>query len=206
MIVFPGGVGTAEEIFYALGILLHPENKDIPFPLIFTGPESAKDYFIEIDNFIGLTLGEEAQKFYKVIIADPDTVAKEVQHGIQQVREYRESKNDAYYFNWTLNIDPIMQFPFIPSHENMLALQLDQKQEKYQLAANIRDALSGIVAGNVKEEGIKSVEEKGLLKIKGDKKILQPLSSLLKSFAAMQRMKISSSGYKPCYEIEFTEN
>ena len=204
MIVFPGGVGTAEEIFYALGILLHPENKDIPFPLIFTGPESAKDYFIEIDNFIGLTLGKQAQKFYKIIIDDPDAVAKQVQGSIKQVREYRESKNDAYYFNWTLNIDPIMQTPFVPSHENMLALQLDQKQEKYQLAANIRDALSGIVAGNVKEEGIKSVEEKGPFKIKGDKEILQSLSSLLESFAEMQRMKISSSGYKPCYEFEYT--
>jgi len=203
MIVFPGGVGTAEEIFYALGILLHSDNKDIPFPLIFTGPESAKDYFVEIDNFIGLTLGKQAQNFYKIIINDPDAVAKEVQDGIKRVRKYRESKNDAYYFNWTLKIDPIMQTPFVPSHENMLALQLDQNQEKFQLAANIRDALSGIVAGNVKEEGIKSVEEKGPFKIKGDKEILQSLSSLLESFAEMKRMKISSSGYKPCYEIEY---
>jgi len=204
MIVFPGGVGTAEEIFYALGILLHPDNKDIPFPLIFTGPENAKEYFVEIDNFIGLTLGKQAQKFYKIIIADPDAVAKEVQHGIKRVKKYRESKNDAYYFNWTLSIDSIMQTPFIPSHENMLALQLDQTLDKFQLAANIRDALSGIVAGNVKEEGIKSVEEQGPFKIKGDKEILQSLSSLLESFAEMKRMKISSSGYKPCYEFEFT--
>jgi len=202
MIVFPGGVGTAEEIFYTLGFLLHPSNKSIPFPLIFTGPESAKDYFTEIDNFISNTLGKEAQKFYKIIIAGSEAVAKEVQVGINNVREYRENKNDAYYFNWTLNIDPIMQMPFIPNHKNMLALQLHRNQEKYQLAANIRNALSGIVAGNVKEEGIKAVEEKGPFKIKGDQEILNPLSSLLTSFAAMQRMKISSSGYTPCYEFE----
>lgn len=206
MIVFPGGVGTAEEIFYALGILLHPENKGIPFPLIFTGPENSKEYFIEIDNFIALTLGKEAQKYYKIIISDPDAVAKEVQSGVKRVREYRESKNDAYYFNWTLNIDPIMQIPFEPTHENMLALQLDQNQDTYKLAANIRNTLSGIVAGNVKEEGIKAVEAKGPLKIRGDKKILQPFASLLDSFAAMQRMKISSTGYEPCYEIEYTNN
>ncbi len=204
MIVFPGGAGTAEEIFYTLGILLHPSNQGIPFPLIFTGPESAYDYFIEIDNFILSTLGKEAQKFYKIIIADSEAVAKEIQNGINEVSEYRENKNDAYYFNWTLNIDPIMQVPFIPSHENMLALQLHHKQEKYQLAANIRDALSGIVAGNVKEEGIKAVESNGPLKIKGDAGILKPLESLLQSFAAMQRMKISSNGYTPCYEIEYS--
>lgn len=204
LIVFPGGVGTAEEIFYALGILLHPENKGIPFPLIFTGPESAKEYFIEIDNFIALTLGKEAQKFYKIIIDDPNAVALEIQKGIKRVKEYRERKNDAYYFNWTLNIDPIMQTPFIPTHENMLALQLDHHQDAYKLAANIRDALSGIVAGNVKEEGIKAVEAFGPLKIRGDETILKSLGSLLESFAAMHRMKISSSGYEPCYEIEYT--
>ena len=202
MIVFPGGVGTAEEIFYTLGVLLHQSNKNIPFPLIFTGPESAKDYFTEIDNFISSTLGSEAQKFYKIIIEDPDAVAKEVQNGIKNVRDYRENKNDAYYFNWTLNIDPIMQVPFIPSHENMLALQLHYNQEKYQLAANIRNALSGIVAGNVKEEGIKAVESKGPFKIKGHQNILKPLSSLLESFATMRRMKISSNSYIPCYDIE----
>ena len=36
IIVFPGGVGTTEEILYLLGILLHPENANIPFPFIFT--------------------------------------------------------------------------------------------------------------------------------------------------------------------------
>ena len=206
MIVFPGGVGTAEEIFYTLGFLLHPKNKNIPFPLIFTGPESSKKYFTEIDNFICGTLGKEAQKFYKIIIADPEAVAKEVQTGIHNISEYRENKNDAYYFNWSLNIDPIMQVPFNPNHENMLNLQLHYNQEKYQLAANIRDALSGIVAGNVKEEGIKAVERYGPLIIKGNPKIMKPLSNLLESFAAMQRMKISSNRYTPCYEIKHTEN
>ena len=202
MIVFPGGVGTVEEIFYTLGVLLHQSNDDIPFPLIFTGPVSAKDYFDQIDNFISSTLGSEAQKFYKIIIADPDAVAKEVQNGVKNVKNYRENKNDAYYFNWKLNINPIMQVPFIPSHENMLALKLNYNQEKYQLAANIRNALSGIVAGNVKEEGIKAVESKGPFKLKGDQNILKPLSSLLKSFATTRRMKISSSSYIPCYDID----
>ncbi|UCE77327.1 MAG: DUF4478 domain-containing protein, partial [Gammaproteobacteria bacterium] len=32
IVVFPGGVGTAEEILYLLGVLLHPDNAEIPFP------------------------------------------------------------------------------------------------------------------------------------------------------------------------------
>ncbi|MEM7401608.1 MAG: nucleotide 5'-monophosphate nucleosidase PpnN, partial [Pseudomonadota bacterium] len=109
MIVFPGGVGTAEEIFYTLGMLLHPSNKNMPFPIIFTGPESSKQYFTEIDQFIVAALGKQAQQYYKIIIDDPELVAKEVQTSIQQVRNYRESVNDAYYFNWTLNIDLDLQ-------------------------------------------------------------------------------------------------
>lgn len=204
MIVFPGGVGTAEEIFYTLGMLLHPSNKNMPFPIIFTGPDSSKQYFTEIDHFIVAALGKQAQQYYKIIIDDPEHVAKEVQSSIQQIRNYRESVNDAYYFNWTLNIDPDLQFPFEPTHEKMLGLEFHQRQEKYQLAANIRNALSGIVSGNVKEEGIQAVESKGPLKIKGEREILEPLAALLKSFEKMQRMKISNSGYEPCYKIEYT--
>ncbi|KZZ76135.1 LOG family protein, partial [Oleiphilus sp. HI0133] len=68
IIVFPGGVGTAEEILYILGVLLHPKNRDMPFPLVFSGPASSKDYFEMIDAFIGKTLGKEAQSRYKIII------------------------------------------------------------------------------------------------------------------------------------------
>lgn len=204
VIVFPGGVGTAEEIFYTLAMLLHPSNKDMPFPFIFTGPENAKQYFTEIDQFIVATLGEQARQYYKIIINDAEAVAKEVQSSIEDVRSYRESLNDAYYFNWTLDINPNLQYPFEPTHEKMLALELHQQQEQYQLAANIRNALSGIVSGNVKEAGMQAVESKGPLKIKGEREILEPLATLLKSFEKMQRMKISSSGYVPCYEIEYT--
>ncbi len=52
-VVFPGGVGTAEEVLYLLGVLLHPDNAGIPVPLILTGPAVAKDYFAQIDRLRG---------------------------------------------------------------------------------------------------------------------------------------------------------
>ena len=76
IVVFPGGAGTAEEILYLLGILLHPDNKEMPFPLIFTGPDSSGDYFKEIDQFIAGTLGKEAQQRYQIIIDNPVLVAR----------------------------------------------------------------------------------------------------------------------------------
>ncbi|MBY0243742.1 MAG: nucleotide 5'-monophosphate nucleosidase PpnN, partial [Burkholderiaceae bacterium] len=124
IIVFPGGAGTAEEILYILGILLHPDNAGTPFPLIFTGPESSRDYFAQINHFIGTTLGEAAQQRYKIIVDDPELVAREMQAGIKEVREFRKARSDAYYFNWALRIDEEFQRPFSPTHENMRNLNL----------------------------------------------------------------------------------
>ncbi|NHZ39691.1 nucleotide 5'-monophosphate nucleosidase PpnN [Massilia aquatica] len=201
IIVFPGGAGTAEEILYILGILLHPDNADMPYPLIFTGPETARDYFIQINQFIADTLGEEAQKRYKIIIDDPEMVAKEMQLGIRQVREFRKSRSDAYYFNWLLKIDEEFQRPFRPTHENMRNLTLHKNQEKHLLAANLRRAFSGVVAGNVKDEGIRAIEKFGHFEIHGDAAIMGPMDALLASFVAQSRMKLPGKAYTPCYRV-----
>ncbi|WP_353154819.1 nucleotide 5'-monophosphate nucleosidase PpnN [Herminiimonas fonticola] len=201
IIVFPGGAGTAEEILYILGILLHPDNADIPFPLIFTGPAASAEYFRQIDQFIGVTLGPDAQKLYQIIVDDPERVAQEMQAGIAQVREFRKSKGDAYYFNWTLKIDLAFQQPFIPTHENMRNLSLHKKQENHLLAANLRRAFSGVVAGNVKDSGIRSIEKHGLFEISGDREIMEPMDALLASFVAQNRMKLPGKAYVPCYRI-----
>ena len=84
---------------------MHPKNADQPFPLVFTGPDDSKDYFEQIDRFIGATLGEEARKFYEIIINDPEQVARRIQSGIKSVREFRRKMGDAFYYNWMLHID-----------------------------------------------------------------------------------------------------
>jgi predicted Rossmann-fold nucleotide-binding protein len=201
IIVFPGGAGTAEEILYILGILLHPDNADMPFPLVFTGPAAAKEYFEQIDQFIGLTLGEQAQRRYKIIVDDPAAVAQEMQAGIRQVREFRKARSDAYYFNWGLKIDPEFQKPFRPTHENMRNLSLHKNQETHLLAANLRRAFSGVVAGNVKEEGIREIEKHGKFEIHGDEEIMAPMDKLLQSFVEQSRMKLPGKEYIPCYRV-----
>ena len=201
IIVFPGGVGTAEEILYILGVLLQPENKDIPFPLVFTGPSSAEEYFKEIDAFIATTLGSEAQKRYKIIIDDPEQVAQYMKSQMQDVKDYRRQTQDAYYFNWVIKVPESMQHPFNASHASMASLDLHLNQDAGALAANLRRAFSGIVDGNVRETGIRAVEKYGPYKISGDDKIMQPLDALLRKFVAQKRMKIPTSEYIPCFEL-----
>lgn len=201
IVVFPGGAGTAEEILYILGILLHPDNALLPFPLIFTGPANAADYFRQIDHFIGITLGPEAQKLYKIIVDDPAEVAREMLEGIARVRAFRKSKGDAYYYNWTLKIDHAFQQPFEPTHENMRNLSLHRKQESHLLAANLRRAFSGVVSGNVKESGIRAIEKYGHFEISGDPEIMDPMDDLLSAFVLQGRMKLPGTAYTPCYRI-----
>lgn len=201
IVVFPGGAGTAEEILYILGILLHPDNAALPFPLVFTGPESAKEYFIQIDRFIAGTLGPEAQKRYKIIVNDPEQVAREMSEGIKLVREFRKERSDAYYYNWLLKIDHEFQMPFLPTHENMRNLHLNKNQERHLLAADLRRAFSGVVAGNVKDQGIRAIEQYGRFEIHGDASIMEPMDELLASFVAQHRMKLPGKKYNPCYRI-----
>ena len=120
---------------------------------------------------------------------------------IQSMREFRKETGDAYYFNWMLKIDHAFQQPFDPTHENMLNLELHPDQETHLLAANLRRMFSGVVAGNVKADGIRSIEEHGHFEIRGDAQIMEPMDTLLASFVSQQRMKLPGKEYIPCYRI-----
>ncbi|HXE66875.1 MAG TPA: nucleotide 5'-monophosphate nucleosidase PpnN, partial [Rhodanobacteraceae bacterium] len=160
-IVFPGGVGTCEEILYLLGILLNPVNAGVPFPLVFTGPAESAPYFEQIDKFLRLVLGDAAAKRYQIIVEDPVAVAHAIQQGIEVVRDHRIEQHDAFFFNWELNIDLPFQQHFEPTHAAMAALDLHRGRAPHELAADMRRAFSGIVAGNVKEEGMRQIEQDG---------------------------------------------
>jgi len=204
IVVFPGGVGTAEEILYLLGILLHPDNVHLPFPLIFTGPAESSAYFEQIDRFLKLALGDDVAKRYKIVVGDPREVARQVKKGIDSVRMQRLDSKDAFFFNWALHVEPEFQVPFIPNHTAMAALNLHRGQASHRLAANLRRAFSGIVAGNVKEDGMRAIEEFGPFEIDGDRDVMQALDALLSSFVVQQRMKLPGTKYVPCYRIRAT--
>jgi predicted Rossmann-fold nucleotide-binding protein len=201
IVVFPGGVGTAEEILYLLGILLHPKNTELPLTLIFTGPSESADYFRKIDEFIGQTLGPEAQARYSIVIEDPEDVGRLIFDGLQTVRDFRTRHGDAYYFNWRLTIENIFQMPFTATHESMRAIELTEDLPVHVLAANLRRVFSGIVSGNVREDTIAAIEAHGPFEIRGSDRLMQLLDKLLADFVAQGRMKLASDSYAPCYQV-----
>ena len=201
IVIFPGGAGTAEEILYLLGILLDPANLDLPFPVIFTGPADTAEYFAQIHDFIGTTLGPSAQSKYQVIIDDPANVARAMVRGLAEVREYRRRESDSFGFNWLLKIPLEFQLPFEVTHQSMQALRLSHDQPVHERAANLRRAFSGIVAGNIKEYGVTAIEKYGPFELTGEASIMEPLDRLLRSFVAQRRMKLTGAEYTPCYRL-----
>ncbi len=201
IVVFPGGVGTAEEILYLLGVLLHPDNEAQPLPMVMTGPASAEPYFRRIDEFIGATLGEAAQRRYSIILDDPRAVARAVAAGLEDVREFRTTHGDAYYFNWRLTIDPAFQRPFNATHNAMSRLNINEGLPVHELAVNLRRAFSGIVSGNVREDTAALIDELGPFRITGSAKYMRLLDDLLAAFVDQKRMKISGGDYLPCYRL-----
>lgn len=201
IIIFPGGVGTAEELLYLIGVLLHPKNKDMPFPVVITGPPSSESLLRKFDSFVKLTIGEEAASKYQIIL-DPVEVARTMKQGIADVKEYRKEMDEGYGYNWSLEIDDDFQKPFPPIHSEIEKLEINKTLEPHVLAANLRRLFSVIVAGNVKPEGIAAVEKYGKFKLNCDPEIMTHLEELLNEFVVENRMKLpSDKGYDPCYEL-----
>ena len=201
IVIFPGGAGTAEELLYLLGLLMDDNNKDQKIPLILTGPENSKGYFEAIDQFIGDTLGPQAQAKYTIVVGDAAKVASLMAKQKTAIEDHRRDSGDSLNFNWTLHISEDFQAPFLPTHENMSSLNLSLNQAKSSLAATLRKCFSGIVAGNVKAGGIADIAEYGPFELKGDVALMQKMDVLLGSFVEQGRMKLPGSKYEPCYKI-----
>ncbi|MBC8028100.1 MAG: LOG family protein [Steroidobacteraceae bacterium] len=201
IVVFPGGVGTAEEILYLLGVLLDPVNAGQPLKVVLTGPKNTADYFVQIKRFIEQTLGKKAAELLHVIVDDPAEVARYMVSVMEEARDYRRANSDSYNYNWLLRIPPAFQHPFEVTHESMRGLRLFRDQPAHELAADLRRAFSGIVTGNVKENGVRAIEKLGPYELTGDASVMRLLDELLAAFVEQKRMKLPGSAYKPCYRL-----
>ena len=83
----------------------------------------------------------------------------------------------------------------------MSKLNLHTAEDNYILAAQLRRAMSGIVAGNVKATAVKAIADHGPFELSGDPSIMDKLDTLLTAFVAQKRMKIDHERYVPCYKL-----
>lgn len=200
IIIFPGGAGTAEELMYLLGILCHPDNAHIPFPLILTGPAASQTFFLQLDAFVRSTLGDAAAAKYQIILDDPEKVATELNKGLLAVKASRETLANAYYFNRSLFIPPVFQQGFTPSHEAGAGLEVRQSADIPAFAATLRRFFSCVVWGNVKPDGVAAVEKFGPFPVTGDVEVLNAVDELVKAFGHQGRMRLVGD-YIPVYRL-----
>ena len=205
MVIFPGGPGTAEELFFLLGMKMDERNAGQPMPLILTGPEESRGYFEAIDRFIRAAVGDRASQYYEIVVNDPKRVADICAEGMKRVTQQRISSGDSFSFNWTMHIDPEMQKPLEATHEVLDNIVLKRDGHDSSLIVNLRKVFSGIVAGNVKNLGREEVAKYGPFKIHGERQIMTEMDNLLRSFVASGRMKLGGEQYTPCYELVETD-
>lgn len=203
-VVFMGGPGTAEEIQTILSILLHEKNREQSFPVILTGPESARSYFEAIESFLLKTIGKEAickpKPLYEIIIGDPERVARQMMEQVKNARKCRREHDDTDLWYGSLHIPEEVQQPFSPTHEAVSQLQITRDQPPALLCAQLRRLFSAVVHGNVTDDGARRIRENGPYEFRGDPMIMTEVDALLARFVAEGRMKLEGE-YKPCYRV-----
>jgi pyrimidine/purine-5'-nucleotide nucleosidase len=161
------------------------------------------DYFEQIDRFLRGTIGQEAGA---PLPGHPRRPRKGRAHHARgpgtgkgiPAREWRCLVLQLA----PAHVEHDFQHPFKPTHEAMAALDLGRDQPAHLLAANLRRAFSGIVAGNVKDDGIRRIEEHGSLRpARRSRDHGSQMDQLLESFVAQQRMRLPGFEYRPCYRL-----
>ena len=202
IVIFPGGAGTAEEILYLLGILLDPGQRDMPFPVVFTGPADCEEYFEQIHDFIGATLGETAQSRYQIIMDDPAEVARAMVHGLA-----RGSRLPA-------TPERLLRFQLAAQHSTRVPASLRGDARIDALAAPRRGsnrctsapptcAAPSRASWRATSRNTASTRSSATARSssRGEPSIMEPLDALLRSFVAQRRMKFTGAEYTPCYRL-----
>ncbi len=128
IVVFPGGVGTAEEILYLLGILLSPRNDAERLPARFHGPRVEQTLFRAAARVHRRHAGTRRAT---ALQGDPRAIrARSPRRSCAASRKCgraRAASDNAYFYNWDLHIDLDFQLPFEATHASMAALELQPR-------------------------------------------------------------------------------
>ena len=83
----------------------------------------------------------------------------------------------------------------------MKELEIYRNQPRYLVAANLRNAFSGIVCDNVKKAGRLAIAQEGPYEIYGDLEIMDHLDELLEAFQNQGRMRPLESQGPETYRV-----
>lgn len=213
-IIFPGGIGTFEEILTILWIKTHPQNKDLRFPLYFSQPVQSGNYFNHIIEFLEVAfqkdfLKEGLFRYYESNAEDksdpnfdPKRVALDLQSEMRENTDYylRQGKGDPAFmlFNWDLYFPEQLQMPLKINREFVESLTFSNALPIEELFFSLRSLSSAIVETNVRDR--EYLSKYGPFQLKGDPEMLNAMDKLFERFAAEGRM--GGREYLCPYEIK----
>ncbi len=203
IVVFPGGVGTAEEVLYLLGLLMDPANAEQKFPVIFTGPRIERRLFRQPRS----ADHADVRRRRTPSVSNRRSMMRRARRNGLAARSARCKGQRRTRAMRSISIGCCKVFrsraqqPFVVNHENVAALQLRRDMPAHDLAFNLRRAFSAIVTGNVKDHGIRMIREHGPFVLHGDRDIMNALEKVLGEFVAQGRMKLPGAHYESCFTL-----
>lgn len=165
-----------------------------------TGPIEAKPLIDEYLKCLELCFGDHMKNCFKIIIDDPVKVATTLQATTESIGLHRKICETTSNFNWSLKIPANLKVPFVPTHAAMRNLDLSRNQQPSRLIKNLRCLFSGIVAGTVKPEIRRQINQYGPFEISGDPHIISALDRLLDRLIGENRIN-TKRGDQPCYRL-----
>ena len=187
--IHPGGAGTAEELLTMLGVLSHPANADIAYPLdLVERPDG--DYMRHLTDWLRTCFGDALDHLFSVHQDSARAYAEHV-HGTNAELDWTELWNDRLYF------PPEMQQPFQVTFASMEGLDLSRDQSPFQLLVNLRRFFSALVYLAVKFPDEAEAWGGELPRIHGDPDILRATDDLIRWFDAAGRMQLHGEYRRP---------
>jgi predicted Rossmann-fold nucleotide-binding protein len=187
--IHPGGAGTVEELLTFLGVLSHPANADIPYPLdLVERPDGT--YFRHVTEWLRTCFGDALDGLYSVHVGSPRAYAEHVyrtNEGLDFTRLWREE----------LYFPPEMQQPFEVTFANLEALDLSRDQDPFHLLVNLRRFFSALVHLSVKYPDEAEAWGGELPRIQGEPEVLEATDRLIRQFAADRRMLLHGEYRRP---------
>lgn len=192
IVIGPGGIGTLEELLYAVAVLLDPKNEGHESAILLTGPD--EEYGRMILTFLQNILDKESFDTVKkkiMVSYGPGTEHRSASMLHTQITQrtlpFRNENGISTSWDYKLHIAPDLQLFIEPSHDAASTLTLNQDVGADKLISEIRRFLTYVTWGAVSETGNKAIDEYGPLTFHADTKTKDALNVLLAEFQAAKR-------------------
>ena len=175
---------------------MHPANSEIPCEQ--AAPPPAR---VILSRSMHSCAARSAtmSRHYEIICGD-GCGGEKPENGIKKVREYRMAQQESFSYNWGWPYRTTRSSPSNPTLRQYGGTEAPSAAAGARVGGGTTPRLFGIVAGNIKEVGIRAVEEHGPTNCRRHGRGIASAACSPRS-SSRGRMKLDSSNYTPCFKL-----